>query len=91
MYSLKAEWKQSHFFDALHPVLNVFEGLLVCDVVHQDDALAQSKDRDKERGLEESVKATERAQRGSDVSLIIQSARSAGILCSPWLLCSRLS
>lgn len=28
-----------YLFDALHPVLNVFEGLLVCDVVHQDDAL----------------------------------------------------
>lgn len=32
--SVTAEWKHSHFFDALHPVLNVFEGLLVCDVVH---------------------------------------------------------
>lgn len=49
MCSLAGEWKQSHFFDALHPVLNVFEGLLIRDVVHQDDALAQSKDRDKER------------------------------------------
>lgn len=45
-----AEWKQSHFFDALHPVLNVFEGLLVCDVVNQDDALAQSEGRDKRDG-----------------------------------------
>lgn len=32
-------WKQSHFFDALHPVLNILERLLVCDVIHQDDAL----------------------------------------------------
>ena len=89
-----SEWKQPHFFDALHPVLNVFEGLLVCDVVHQDDALTQSeeRERDKRRGdFKESVKGTERAQSGSDVSLIIQSACSAGVLCSPWLLCSRLS
>lgn len=33
-----------HLFYALHPVLDVFEGLLVCDVVHQDDALTPGAD-----------------------------------------------
>lgn len=44
---------------------------------------------DKETGHKDSVKVSEWAQRGSDAKLIIQSACSAGILCSPWLLCSR--
>ena len=61
-------WKQSHFFDALHPVLNVFERLLICDVVHQDDALTErererEKERKREEGFKQSVRGTQRTQR----------------------------
>lgn len=28
-----------HLFDALHPVLDVLKGFLICDVVHEDNAL----------------------------------------------------
>lgn len=45
---------QPHFFDALHPVLDVFEGLLVCDVVHQDDALSCREQQ--HEGTEENTK-----------------------------------
>lgn len=53
--------EEAHFFDALHPVLYVFEGLLVCDVVHQDDALPQSE-RAKREDKRCECKGTERAQ-----------------------------
>lgn len=57
---LIADLRQSHLFDALHPVLDVFEGLLVCDVVHQDDALTQSEEGgDKETGHKDTVKGSE--------------------------------
>lgn len=37
--------RSPYLFNALHPVLDVFEGLLVCDVVHQDNALTRSANR----------------------------------------------
>lgn len=43
----KSKSKWPHFFDALHPVLDVFEGLLVSDVVHQDDALKHRQETQK--------------------------------------------
>lgn len=63
---LIADLRQPHLFDALHPVLDVFEGLLVCDVVHQDDALMQSGVgvglggvENKETGHKDSVKGSD--------------------------------
>lgn len=32
-----------HLFDALHPVLNILKGFLICDVVYQDDALGMAE------------------------------------------------
>lgn len=34
-----------HLFDALHPVLNILKGFLICDVVYQDDALGMGVHR----------------------------------------------
>lgn len=33
----------SYLFDAFHPVLNILEGFLICDVIYEDNALRDSK------------------------------------------------
>lgn len=65
---LIADLRQPHLFDALHPVLDVFEGLLVCDVVHQDDALMQARkgrgeQGDRTQGLSERFRTSTKRQR----------------------------
>lgn len=60
---LIADLGQSHLFDALHPVLDVFEGLLVCDVVHQDDALTRGGQGDRTQGHSERFRMNTKRQR----------------------------